>query len=119
MDESTDISKMEQVSVCVRYLRHGESEVEVCEVFLGFFFTDAEHGFDIVEALWKHLTNVHTYWKLHRNLYLLVYPCAIHTASKKLVIVASCNNVPDVRNFMSAFKELTFFSLIHKKGNIF
>ena len=33
--------------------------------------------------------------------------------------VASCNNVPDVRNFMNAFKELTFFLLIRQKENIF
>ena len=37
MDEPTDVSKIEQVSVCVRYLRRGELEVEVCEVFLFFF----------------------------------------------------------------------------------
>ena len=34
-----------------------------------------------------------------------------HNHALNLVIVASCKSVPDIRNFMDAFKELTFFLL--------
>ena len=44
LDETTDVSREEQVSVCVRYVR-AKKELEVCEEFLGFCSvscTDAE-----------------------------------------------------------------------------
>lgn len=35
-DETTDVSTIEQVSICVRYVRVRDEELEVCEEFLGF-----------------------------------------------------------------------------------
>lgn len=45
VDEATDVSKVEQVRVCVRYVNVKDEELEVCEEFLGFCSvssTDAE-----------------------------------------------------------------------------
>ena len=36
LDEATDVSMVEQVSICVRYVRIKGEELEVCEEFLGF-----------------------------------------------------------------------------------
>ena len=35
-DEATDVSTVEQVSICIRYVCVRDEELDVCEEFLGF-----------------------------------------------------------------------------------
>lgn len=142
VDEATDVSTVEQVSVCVRYIKVLSDELEVCEEFLGFtsvasttaetitsalvdFMTECGldrakfigKGFDGAANMSGHISGVSE--RLRQ-----IYPhakyfthCRNHALN--LVIVASCNKVPDIRNFMSSFKELTlFFSYSAKRKHI-
>ena len=127
-DETTDSSTIEQLSICIRYL----SGLEVREDFLGFVplpRTDAEtittamvehleqwnldlqkwrgKGFDGAATMSGHVSGVqaritHLFPKSKYFTH-----CASHCLN--LVIVSSCTKVPEIRNFMNAFKELTLF----------
>ena len=35
-DETADVSTIEQLSICVRYVRETSEGIEVCEEFVGF-----------------------------------------------------------------------------------
>ena len=142
VDEATDVSTVEQVSICVRYIKVQDANLEVCEEFLGFtsvtatnaqtitsaivtFMTDCGldtkrfvgKGFDGAANMCGHVSGVSE--RLRQ-----IYPqakyfthCRNHALN--LVIVASCNEVPDIRNFMNVFKELTlFFSYSAKRKHI-
>ena len=132
VDEATDVSKVEQVSVCVRYVNVKDEELEVCEEFLGFCSvssTDAEtitstvvtsmkncglnmakmigKGFDGASTMSGHISGVSArLQQLYPNAKYFTH-CRNHALN--LVIVASCKSVPDIRNFMDALKELTLF----------
>ena len=145
VDETTDTSTKEQVSICVRYVRErmgGQVSLEVCEEFLGFVTvqrTDAEtitaavdgfgnscgldmdslvgKGFDGAATLSGHVSGESVrLQKLHPKARYLTHCC---NHSLNFAIVASCNSVPDVRNFMETLKELTlFFKYLAKRKNI-
>ena len=142
-DEATDASTTEQLSVCVRYVRETSTgAIEVCEEFLGFSSLPtigAEDitssivdllgacglnmarlvgkGFDGASNMSGHVSGVSARLKeLHPNAKYLTH-CRNHALN--LVIVASCNNVPDVRNFMDTLKALTlFFNYSAKRKHI-
>ena len=131
-DECTDVSTTEQVSVCVRYIRRNQSELEVCEEFLGFCavprvkaetITSAivglangaglnmtrlvGKGFDGASTMSGHVSGVSArIQQLYPHAKYFTH-CRNHALN--LVIIAGCNSVPDVRNFMDALKELTLF----------
>ena len=64
-------------------------------------------GFDGASNMCGRLSGVST--RLQQLYPAAKYLTHCRNHALNLVIVASCNNVPDFRNFMSAFKELTFF----------
>ena len=132
VDETTDVSTTEQLSICVRYVHIKGDELEVCEEFLGFCAvssTDAEtitstiitfmkncglnmeklcgKGFDGAANMSGHISGVSVNAKYFTH-------CRNHALN--LVIVASCQNVPDIRNFMDSLKELTLFFQILSKA---
>jgi hypothetical protein len=137
-DETTDCGTIEQLSICVRYL----SGCEVKEDFLGFVpleRTNAEtittnmiqklqlwgldlgqwrgKGFDGASTMSGHVSGVQT--RITRMFPKARYftHCANHCLN--LVIVASCNKVPEVKKFMGMFKQLTwFFSHSAKRKDI-
>lgn len=137
-DETTDAGTVEQLSICVRYL----SGLEVREEFLGFVplprtnaetITDAmiEHlqlwnldlqkwrgkGFDGAATMSGHVSGVQARITSMFPKAKYFTHCASHCLN--LVIVASCTNVPEIRNFMNTFKELTlFFSYSAKRKHI-
>ena len=126
----------------MRYV-HAKGEVlEVCEEFLGFcsvpctdaatitstivaFMNDCGlsmakltgKGFDGAATMSGHVSGVSArLQQLYANAKYFTH-CRNHALN--LVIIASCNNVPDIRNFMDAFKELTlFFSYSAKRKHI-
>lgn len=127
-DETTDASTKEQVSVCIRYIRRNSlHKLEVCEEFLGFCsvpVTNAEtitlpivslansaglnldklvgKGFDGASTMSGHVSGVSArLQQLHPN---AKYFTHCHNHALDLVVIAGCNNVPDVHNFMSTFK---------------
>ena len=119
-------------SICICYIRDKGEELEVCEEFLGFCSvpsTDAEtitsaivtfinncglnttrlvgKGFDGASNMSGHISGVSARLEqLYPNAKYFTH-CRNHALN--LVIVASCKSVPDIRNFMDAFKELTLF----------
>ena len=133
-DETTDTSTKEQVSVCVRYIKsnslHG---LEACEEFLGFCSVPVANaevitstivdltkgagltmaqlvgkGFDGAATMSGHVSGVSTRLQnLYPNAKYLTH-CRNHALN--LVVIAGCNNVPDVRNFMQTFKKSSLFS---------
>ena len=132
-DETTDVSTKEQVSVCARYIRKTHQRgLEVCEEFLGFSsvaVANAEtitssivslvegsglimdhlvgKGFDGASTMSGHVSGVSARLKeLYPKAKYFTH-CRNHALN--LVLIAGCNNVPDVRNFMQTFKELTLF----------
>ena len=142
VDEATDVSNIEQASICVRYISIKNENVEVCEEFLGFCSlpsTDAAtitskinefmitcslnmtnligKGFDGAANMSGHISGVSARLEqLYPNAKYLTH-CRNHALN--LVIVASCKNVPDIRNFMDSLKELTlFFSYSAKRKHI-
>ena len=119
--------------MCVRYVRKNSLEgLEVCEEFLGFCsvpVVNAEaitsaivglansaglnmarlvgKGFDGAATMSGHESGVSArLQQLYRHAKYFTH-CRNHALN--LVLVAGCNNIPDVRNFMNGFKELTFF----------
>ena len=141
-DETTDVSTVEQVSICVRYVCVKDEELEVCEEFLGFVSvpsTGAEvitsaidgflkssgldlnkfigKGFDGASTMSGHISGVSARLQT-------IYPrakyfthCRNHALN--LVIVASCQEIPDIRNFMDTLKQLTlFFGYSSKRKHI-
>ena len=142
VDEATDVSTTEQVSICIRYIRDKGEELEVCEEFLGFCSvpsTDAEtitsaivtfinncglnttrlvgKGFDGASNMSGHISGVSA--RLEQLYPNAKYFTHCHNHALNLVIVASCKSVPDIRNFMDAFKELTlFFAYSAKRKHI-
>ncbi len=132
-DEATDSSTKEQVSVCIRYIRRNSlHKLEVCEEFLGFCsvpMVNAEaitsaivglangaglnlaklvgKGFDGAATMSGHVSGVSVrLQQLYPNAKYFTH-CRNHALN--LAVIAGCNNVPDVRNFMDSFKELTLF----------
>ena len=64
-------------------------------------------GFDGASTMIGHVSGVLArLQELYRNAKYFTH-CRNHALN--LVIIAGCNNVPDVRNFMQTFKELTLF----------
>ena len=131
-DETADVSAIEQLSICVRYVRVTSTGLEVCEEFIGFSslpatgaqditsaivnFTRANRlnmsklvgkGFDGAATMAGHVSGVSTRLKdLYPNARYLTH-CRNHALD--IVVVASCNAVPDIRNFMDTLKSLTLF----------
>ena len=132
-DETTDVSTKEQVSVCARYIRRNNQHgLEVCEEFLGYCSVPTANaegitsaivglaegagltmaqlvgkGFDGASTMSGHVSGVSArLQELYPNAKYFTH-CRNHALN--LVIIAGCNNVPDVRNFMQTFKELTLF----------
>ena len=130
-DETTDVSIKEQVSVCARYIRRNNQHgLEVCEEILGFCSVSVANaepmtsaivglvegvgltmaqlvgkGFDGASTMSGHVSGVSArLQELYPNVKYFTQ-CCNHALN--LVIIADCNNVPDVRNFMQKFKELT------------
>lgn len=132
-DETTDVSTKEQVSVCVRYIRkiqpHG---LEVCEEFLGFCSVSVANaeaitsaitglvegaglimdrlvgkGFDGASTMSGHVSGVSA--RLQDLYPKAKYFTHCRNHALNLVLIAGCNNVPVIRNFMQTFKELTLF----------
>ena len=142
VDETTDTSTKEQASICVRYVRAHDNELEVCEEFLGFCAlasTDAGtitsaivnflekcgidmeklvgKGFDGASNMGGHVSGVSV--RLTQLYPKAKYFTHCRNHALNLAVVASCNQVPDIRNFMNAFKELTlFFSYSAKRKHI-
>ena len=64
-------------------------------------------GIDGASTMRGHVSSVSAWLQqLHPNAKYFTH-CRNHALN--LVIVAGCNNVPDIRNFMNSFKELTLF----------
>ena len=132
-DKTSDVSTTEQLSICVRYVRETNTEgIEICEEFVGFCSLPATgakditaaivqfsnvhqlnmsklvgKGFDGASTMSGHVSGVSTRLKeLYPNARYLTH-CRNHALN--LVVVASCNNVPDIRSFMDTFKSLTLF----------
>ena len=133
------------MSVCVRHVKERmgrQASLEVCNEFLGLVTvqrTDAEMitaavdrfgnscGLDMESLVGKGFDGAATMsgqasglsvrlQQLHPKARYLTH-CRNH--SLILAIVASCNSVPDVRNFMETLKELAlFFKYSAKRKNI-
>ena len=132
-DETTDVSTKEQVSVCVQYVKKTEPKgLEVCEEFLGFSSVSVANaeaittaivslvkgvglnmdrlvgkGFDGASTTSGHVSGVSAKLKDLYSKAKYFTHCRNHALN--LVLIAGCNNVPDIRNFMQSFKELTLF----------
>lgn len=132
-DETSDESMIEQLAICIRYLRVNDANtMEVAEDFLGFVplkemnaaaITDAlltnlkdwnvdlgkwrGKGFDGASTMSGHVSGVTT--RIKQALPKAKYFTHCRNHCLNLVIVNSCNEVPEVRNFMDAFRELSFF----------
>ena len=131
-DETCDISKIEQLSLCIRYLKDNNGSLEVAEDFLGFVQLPETNAAAITEAMlgalkdwnidlqkWRgkgfdgaaimsgRQSGVST--RIQQTLPYAKYFTHCRSHCLNLVIVNSCQNVPEVRNFMSFFKELTLF----------
>ena len=128
----TDVSKVEQVSICIRYVYVRDDKLEVCEQFLGITSvpsTGAEvinsaidvfikscgldvtkligKGFNGVSTMSEHISGVSAHLQpLYPKAKYLTH-CRNHILN--FVIFASCKAVPDIRNFMDTLKELTLF----------
>ena len=64
-------------------------------------------GVDAASNMSGHVSGVSAWLKvLHPNARYLIH---CHNHPLNLVIVASCNSVPDVQNFIDTLKELTLF----------
>ena len=67
----------------------------------------AGKGFDGASTMCRHVSGVSArLQQLYPNAKYFTH-CRNHALN--LVLVVGCNNIPDVRNFMDGFKELTFF----------
>ena len=132
-DETMDQSHVEQLSLCIRYLhRNKDNLLEVAEDFIGFVnlpettakaITDAMitqltnwnvdlekwrgRGFDGASAMAGHLAGVTTRIKKVFPQAKYFTHCRNHCLN--LAIVNTCQNVPEIRNFMDSFQEMTFF----------
>ena len=142
VDETTDISTTEQASICVHYVNITGDELDICEDFLGFCAlasTDAGSitsaivefskscgldmsklvgkGFDGAANMSGHVSGVSV--RLEQLYPKAKYFTHCRNHALNLAIVASCNQVPDIRNFMDTFKEITlFFSYSAKRKTI-
>ena len=142
VDETIDVSTTEQLSICVRYVHTKGDELEVCEDFLGFCAvssTDAEtitatiitfmnncglnmaklcgKGFDGAANMSGHISGVSVrLQQAYPNAKYFTY-CRNHALN--LVTVASCQNVPNIQNFMDSLKKLTLFLKYSAKRSIF
>ncbi len=141
-DEVVDVSTVEQVSICIRYVRVKSEELEVCEEFVGFtsvpsttaevltaaidsFFKSsglnlaklAGKGFDGASNMSGHISGVSA--RLQQLYPKAKYYTHCRNHALNLVIVASCNAVTDIRSFMNTFRELTlFFTYSSKRKHI-
>ena len=124
-DETTDASTKEQVSVCIRYIiRNSLHKQELCEEFRSVPIANAESitsaivglandvglnlaklvgkGFDGAAIMSGHVSGVSSrLQQLYPNAKYFTH-CRNHALNH--VVIAGCNNVPDVRNFMNTFK---------------
>lgn len=143
-DETTDVSTIEQLSVCVRYLgmSSATNKVEVDEVFLGFVPLPRTDAATISDLLINHLVkwgvdlerlrgmgfdgasvmsgvNAGVQARITARFPKAKYftHCSSHCLN--LVIVASCNDVCEISNFMTTFQQVTlFFSYSAKRKDI-
>ena len=132
-DETTDSATLEQVAICVRYIDKDENGTyKVCEDLLGFVEVERQDATTIASALLHSLTSwgidvekirgqgydgasvmsgevsgVRT--RVSEQLPLAKYYTHDSNHRLNLVIIATCKNVPDVRNFMQSFQKLTFY----------
>lgn len=132
-DETTDVSSTEQLALCIRYLKTTETLAkEIVEVFVGFVKLPNTKAKTIADAILVELK------RLGIDTSRLVgqgYDGASNMAGSKggvqklmsdelpnckyfthcrshclnLAVVASCKDVPDVRNFMDKFGSVTWF----------
>ena len=133
-DETTDCSTVEQLSICVRYLKASQqSKFEVCEEFVGFAevkdtcaSTIADTilsklrlwGFDLSKLRGKgfdRASNMSGYIsadgvqaRIQTELPAAKYFTHCFSHCLNLVIVNSCR-VPLIRNFMDSFKSLSYY----------
>lgn len=132
-DETCDIGHVEQLSLCIRYLRMNKNgATEVTEDFLGFVelpetnsatISDAMlrtltkwgvdlgkwrgKGFDGASTMSGHVSGVTT--RIQNALPKAKYFTHCRNHCLNLVIVNSCQSVPEVRNFMDSLKDMTVF----------
>lgn len=132
-DETCDSFTVEQLAICIRYLRlNHENTLEVAEDFLGFvtlnemnaaaitnaLLTNLQSwqldlskwrgkGFDGASTMSGHVSGVAT--RITQSLPKAKYFTHCRNHCLNLVIVNSCAEVPEVRNFMDSFRELSFF----------
>ncbi|XP_062511262.1 uncharacterized protein LOC134187161 [Corticium candelabrum] len=132
-DETCDVSTTEQTAVAIRYLRiSSDGSREVAEDFLGFVqlketnaegITDAlltklgkwnvdvsklrGKGFDGASTMSGHISGITT--RIQQALPQAKYFTHCQNHCLNLVVVNSCKDVPEVRNFMDAFRQLSFF----------
>ena len=142
VDETTDVSTVEQASICVRYVRVDDDELDICEDFVGFCAlssTDAETttsaivdftttcGLDMSKLVGKGFDGAANMSGLVSGVSVRLqemYPSARYFThcrnhALNLAIVASCNKVLDIRNCMNALKEITlFFTYSAKRKHI-
>ena len=132
-DETCDAGTVEQMAVCVRYIMTtADGTVEIAEDFLGFIELQETNAAAISDAL---LTNLKK-WNLDLSKWrgkgfdgAPVMAGVVNGVSQRiqqalphakyfthcrnhclhLVVVNSCHQVPIIRNFMTAFKDLSFF----------
>lgn len=132
-DETCDAGTVEQMAVCIRYITTlADGTVEIAEDFLGFIELQETNAAAISDAL---LTNLKKWnldlskWRgkgfdgapvmagvvngvsqrIQQALPLAKYFTHCRNHCLHLVVVNSCHQVPVIRNFMSAFKDLSFF----------
>jgi len=142
-DESSDVSMTEQLAVCIRYLNaSSDDEVSVNEVFLGFVELPTTDASTITDSLLGNLSKWGLDTERQRGMgfdgasnmsgtqsgvqarITQRYPKAIYVTHSfshclNLVIVASCNKVQEIKNFMTTFQELSFlFSYSPKRKEI-
>ncbi|KAK5868034.1 hypothetical protein PBY51_012481 [Eleginops maclovinus] len=130
-DESMDISGIEQLSLCVRYVSGEGESSEIREDFLGFCPLTQQDAKTIATVILRQLTE----WGLHTE-YLRgqgydgastmsghvsgvqkrisdVHPRAMYTHCRShalnLVVVHGCSDLPIVRNTMSIIEEIAVF----------
>ena len=132
-DETTKAAVKEELSICVRYvIKDDEGKYEVSENFMGFAEleqTEAEtipttflrkldewgvnmskirgQGYDGASNMSGHVSWVQARVKEKLPGARYFTHCANHCLN--LVVVAGCTKVPEIRNFMTSFQELTFF----------
>lgn len=132
-DETADVSTVEQLALCIRYLKQSAPGVkEICESFLGFLQLQNTTAKTITSAILDELTRVGidqskivgqgydgastmsgSKGGVQALISQQITSCKyfVHCKSHclNLAIVASCKDVLEVRNFMDRFGSLTWY----------